>query len=251
MYVTAVKSLLRFVSDVAVVVHDDGTLTAADIAAIGHHIEGIKVIRRCDADRTVADLLAPFPKTKAYRAEVINSLELIDHALLATKEKIIITNSDILFLRRPDDVICWIAADNDDILCVYEDEPFQQTEFLARMKSSFPPHLTLALVCFRRDLVNPAGIEDLLGRMKETDKPWFIGQNSLPVFIGKKANSSKIKFLNQQLYQASGVFKEGAIFRHYWTSLSSLRPQYVTDAAKVIAELKAGINRGVTLGTRL
>jgi hypothetical protein len=104
MYITAAKSLLRFFSDVAVVVHDDGSLTTNDIATIKRHIEGIKVIRRCDADKTVGDLFAPFPKTTTYRAKIINSLELTDHALLAGKEKLIISNSDILFLRRPDDV---------------------------------------------------------------------------------------------------------------------------------------------------
>src|ERR1017187_7503089 len=45
MYITAVKSLLRFISDVAVVAHDDGSLTIKDIATIEHHIDGIRVIR--------------------------------------------------------------------------------------------------------------------------------------------------------------------------------------------------------------
>jgi hypothetical protein len=239
MYITAVKSLLRFVSDVAVVVHDDGSLTTKDIATIEHHIEGIKVIRRGDADRIAEGFLARFPKTTTFRTEIINSLELTDHALLAGKEKLIITNSDTLFLRRPDDVIQWIAADDGDVLCAYEEKPIQQAEFLARMKSSFPPHLTLALVCLYKDIVDPTGIEDLLNQVQRTDELWFIGQNSLPVLIGNKVNSSKVRFLDQQLYEASGVFREGAIFRHYWTSIASLRSEYFADAARVVAELKS------------
>ncbi|SRR6266568_5972360 len=239
MYITAAKSLLRFVSDIAVVVHDDGTLTGRDIATIEHHIQGIKVIRRRDADALLENCLAPFPKTAKYRAEIVNSLELTDHAILAGKQKLIITNSDILFLRRPDQVIQWIAGEDGDVLCVYEKEPAQQAEFLARMNSSFPPHLTLALVCLYRDMVEPADIEELLSQFKHTDASWFIGQNSLPVLIGNKMDKSKIRFLDQQLYEASGVFREGAVFRHYWTSIASLRPQYFADAAKVIAELKS------------
>src|SRR3569833_2664748 len=50
MYITAIKSLLRFVSDLAVVVHDDGTLTEQDVSKLEHHIVGIKVIRRVEAD---------------------------------------------------------------------------------------------------------------------------------------------------------------------------------------------------------
>jgi hypothetical protein len=240
MYITAVKSLLRFVSDVAIVVHDDGSLTTNDIGTIKSHIKGIKVIRRHDADKAVGKLLAPFPRAANYRAKIINSLELTDHALLATKEKIIITNSDTLFLRRPDDVIRWIAAEDGDVLCVYEDKPWQQAAFLARANSSFPPHLTLGLICFYRNIVDPIGIEELLNQVEPTDDPWFFGQNSLPVLIGERVDKSKIRFLDQNLYEASAVFKEGAIFRHYWTSVGSLNSQYFADAAKVISELKSG-----------
>jgi hypothetical protein len=239
MYITAIKSLLRFVSDVAVVVHDDGSLTTKDVTTIEHHIDGIKVIRRCEADEIVGKLLAPYPKTASYRSEVINSLELTDHALLAGKEKLIITNSDTLFLRRPDDIIQWIAADDGHVLCVYERQPVQQAEFLTRMKSSFPPHLTLALVCLYKPIVEPAGIEEIINQCEWTDATWFIGQNSLPVLIGKKVSGDKVRFLDQQLYEASGDFKEGAVFRHYWTSIASRRPQLFADAARVIAELKS------------
>lgn len=237
MYITAIKSLLRFVSDIAIVVHDDGSLTNKDIATIECHIIGIRVIRRSEADRTVRELLAQFPKSKSCRANIINFLELTDHALLAHKRKIIITNSDILFLRRPDEVIQWIATDNGEVLCVYEEAPKQQAEFLARVESSFPPHLTLGLVCLYKDIVDPTRIEKLLNQVRETDNLWFIGQNLLPVLIEKQVSMSKLKYLDRQLYQASGVFKDGAIFRHYWTSISSLRSQYFADAAKVIAEL--------------
>src|SRR5690242_19717491 len=66
MYITAIKSLLRFVSDLAVVAHDDGSLTTADIATIEHHIPGSKVIRRSDADKIAEKLLAPFHRTRAF-----------------------------------------------------------------------------------------------------------------------------------------------------------------------------------------
>jgi hypothetical protein len=244
MYITGVKSLLRFVSDIAIVVHDDGSLTTKDIAAMKHHIEGIEVIRRCDADRIAAGIFARFPKTTAYRAEIANSLELTDHALLAGTTRLIITNSDTLFLQRPDEVIKWIADEGGDVLCVYEEQPSQQAEFLAQIRSSFPPHLTLGLVCLHKDIVDPAGIEEVLNQVEQENESWVpgswvIGQNTLAALIGKKVERGKIRFLDQTLYEASGVFREGAIFRHYWTSRVRLRPQYFADAAKVIAELKS------------
>jgi hypothetical protein len=239
MFLTAAKSLLRFESDVAAVVHDDGSLTDRDVATIKRHIEGISVIRRRDADVAMDNLLASFPKTRAYRSQVINSLELTDHLLLSTGEKVMITNSDTLFLRRPDDLLRWFESDGDEVLCVYEREPYQQADFLRRRQSSFPPHLTLALTCFRRDAVDPSGIEDLLNQVNDADDPWYIGQNSLPVLIGESVEPGRVRFLDKASYQASGVFGDGAIFRHYWTSLASLNTQYFSDATKVISDLKA------------
>src|ERR1700752_3681003 len=63
MYITAIKSLLRFAPDIAVVVHDDGSLTRKDIATIEQHILGIKLIRRGEADAIVGELLASYPRT--------------------------------------------------------------------------------------------------------------------------------------------------------------------------------------------
>lgn len=239
MYITAIKSLLRFVADLAVVVHDDGSLTTEDVSRIEHHIVGIKVIRRREADEMVGKLLTPYPRTASYRAAVINSLELTDHALLASREKVIITNSDTLFLRRPEEVIRWIEADKDEVLCVYEKKPVQQAEFVAKRQSTFPPHLTLALVCLYKPVVEAADMEEIMNQIEPTDAPWFIGQNSLPVLIGKKVASDKIRFLDSQNYQASGEFEGAAVFRHYWTSIVNLRPQFSADAKKVIAELKS------------
>jgi hypothetical protein len=238
MYITAAKSLLRFVSELAVVAHDDGSLTPEDIRTIEHHIVGVKVIRRLDADRVVGQRLALCSKTAIYRSAVVNSLELTDHALLAGRERIIITNSDTLFLCRPDEVMRWIESDNGEVLCVYEKQPVQQAEFVTKFRSSFPPHLTLALVCLCRPILDDASeIEEILAHVDENDNPWFIGQNSLPVLIGRKVSAERVKFLNQDEYQASGEFSGSAIFRHYWTSIVNLRSQYCVDARRVIAEL--------------
>lgn len=239
MYITAIKSLLRFVSELAVVVHDDGSLTEQDIATIERHIVGIKVIRRSEADEIVGKLLAPFLRTAAYRAAVINSLELTDHALLASRDKVIITNSDTLFLRRPSELIEWVHVDSGEVWCVYEKQPVQQAEFLAKMRSCFPPHLTLALVCLCKPVVEAADVEEILNQVEPTDAPWFVGQNTLPALIGQKIREDKIRFFDSQAYQASGEFDGDAVFRHYWTSIVNLRPQYSADARKVIAELKS------------
>jgi hypothetical protein len=239
MFLTSAKSLLRFKPDIVIVLHDDGSLTTKDIAEIEHHIVGVRIIRRADADILADRALAGCPKTRAYRAQVINSLELTDHILLSNGEKIIITNSDTLFLRRPDALLKWIDAPDCEVLCVHEKEPYQQSAFLARVGSNFPPHVTLGLACFPRYLVDAAEIEKLVAQADESTDPWYLGQNMLPALLGIRVLPEFICFLDPILYQASGLFTDGAVYRHYWSSLAILNDQFFADGAQVIAELKA------------
>jgi hypothetical protein len=44
MYLTSIKSLLRFYNNLSVVVHDDGTLKEQDKNILNNHIRNIKII---------------------------------------------------------------------------------------------------------------------------------------------------------------------------------------------------------------
>lgn len=86
MFLTSAKSLLRFNPDLAVVLHDDGSLTPGDVRTIERHIQGIRIISRKDADAIADRVLVNCPRTRAYRAQVVNSLELTDHILLGDSQ---------------------------------------------------------------------------------------------------------------------------------------------------------------------
>ena len=84
MFLLSAKSLLRFKPNIAVVLHDDGSLTGADIRTHQHHIVGIQIIRRAEADAVFSNAALDCPRLLAYRAKVINSLELTDHIMLGS-----------------------------------------------------------------------------------------------------------------------------------------------------------------------
>lgn len=238
MFLLSVKSLLRFKPNIAVVLHDDGSLTAADIRTLQHHIAGIRIIRRAESDMVFARAALKCPNSLAYRAQVINSLELTDHIMLGSGEKLIITNSDTLFLNRPDALLRWIDLPADEVLCVFESEPYQQAEYLARVKSDFPPHVTLGLVCFPRFEFDASEIEMLISQAGSSFDPWYLGQNTVPALLGRRFAHERVRFLDPDKYQASGVFGAGPIYRHYWSSLGVLNDQFFRDGASVIADLR-------------
>lgn len=93
-------SLLRCCRDpIRLRVHDDGTLTAEDQAALRGAL-GAEVLTRAGADALVAGALAPFPATRAFRERNPLALKLVDVGLVGEdQEAIAYCDADILFLR--------------------------------------------------------------------------------------------------------------------------------------------------------
>jgi len=236
MYLTAIKSLLRYSADLAVVVHDDGSLTPEDTAHLKAHVPGITHIDRKSADAEMCQLLARYPHCRKLRERVVNSLELFDNLLLCRTPRVINMNSDVLFLREPAELLSWISGSDPAIVGVYEAEPAGQAAFLARHGSAFPPHVTTALACLYPDAADLDFVEAILSI---TTPDWFTAQNVYPLLYERLGAKRSARFLDERAYQASGVFEEGATFRHYWSSTAKFTQTQSRDSARVFAELGA------------
>ena len=234
MYLTAIKSLLRYVGNLAVVVHDDGSLDTEDRALLKAHVPGVTFIDRESADAAMSTALARHPHCRKLRERVVNSLELFDNLLFARAPRLINMNSDVLFLDQPVELIRWIAGSDPSILGVFEAEPAEQAAFLARHGSSFPPHVTTALACLYPDTVDLDFVERILST---TTPDWFTAQNVYPLLYERSAEKHTARFFDEQKYQASGIFEAGGIFRHYWSSTGKFTDVQATDSARVISDL--------------
>ena len=105
-YLVAIKSFLHHHPDIAVFVHDDGSLTEEDKALVRSHIDGIRIIDRAVADRWFDDQIKD-PFLAKVRSSYTSYLKLFDPTLVSDKRRIIIVDTDTLFLRRPSAVIEW------------------------------------------------------------------------------------------------------------------------------------------------
>jgi hypothetical protein len=236
MYLTAIKSVLRYHDDVAVVVHDDGSLDAGDAAFLEHHLPGVQVIDRASADRQMEPLLARYPHSRRLRERVVNSLELFDNMLLSPTARIVNMNSDVLFLREPRDFLAWLAGGDASIAGVFEAEPAGQARLLERRGSRFPAHVTTALTCFYPDTCNLDFVEGVLA---EIELDWFAAQNLYPLLYERQAAEHPSRFFDERSYQASGVFEGEAVFRHYWTSTGKFTEIQRRDSENVLRHLAA------------
>lgn len=233
MYITAIKSLLRYYDNIALVVHDDGSLTYQDSLLLKKHIAGIRIENRKEADIKMEKMLNGFPSSRKYRRNIINSMELFDNILLSGSDKIITMNSDVLFLSEPHELINWICNGTGELMSVYEEQPKNQKEFLAEHACTFPPHVTICLTCLYKSVFNFDVVENALA---DSNPDWFTGQNMYPLLFSYKHTEYPLSFFNKKTYQASGVFSEGATFRHYWTSTGSFISVQTIDSSRMISE---------------
>jgi hypothetical protein len=90
------------------VVHDDGSLTAADEAAIGAAIPRSRVLRRAEADARMAEHLARHENARTFRAGSVWGLKLLD-VVLAEGGDCYYVDGDIRFFRPFRGLFCRAA----------------------------------------------------------------------------------------------------------------------------------------------
>jgi hypothetical protein len=108
-YLTAIKSFLRYYADIAVYVHDDGSLLEEDKELIRKHVPGARIIDRAWADQIFADKIGDEFLMKV-RKSYTSYLKLFDPTLVSTNKRIIIVDTDVLFLNHPKAIIHWAQS---------------------------------------------------------------------------------------------------------------------------------------------
>ncbi|MBS0555642.1 MAG: hypothetical protein JSS47_24440 [Proteobacteria bacterium] len=157
----AVKSFLKACERrFAVVLHEDGSLTPEDVAALEHHLRGVRIVRKAAADEEMDARLRPYPNCHDYRyANKLHSdhrnagynmhifaVRLFDFNFYSRATKRMFLDADILFFRRPTEILNWI------------DDPADQRS-LYSVETFIPGHDWLGRFVFeRRDATFNAGL---------------------------------------------------------------------------------------------
>jgi len=100
--------------------HDDGSLTDDDARELLSHFPEGQVIRRAEADSAVTEALRAFPVCRENRLKHHWFLKVFDTRHYAPHGRYIVLDSDIVFFRRPDFLLLWIAG-HDETVWLMED----------------------------------------------------------------------------------------------------------------------------------
>lgn len=89
-------------------IHDDGSLTQKDFQLFETALPGVRIVRRGEADALVRKSLEGFPHCLQFRESNVLSLKLFDPWVVQQTGDIILMDSDVLFFRRPPELIRWL-----------------------------------------------------------------------------------------------------------------------------------------------
>lgn len=246
-YLLSIKSLLFYYSDVAIILHDDGLLTRAQINIFESHIKGIRIIDKHTADKKIATFLNSFPACTDYRNRYINAMQLFDYLLLSDTDKVICLDSDTLFLQMPLRIIEWISSVDKDVLCLHEQDPHTQSQILSLLGYEFRSGVCIALMCLYKDVLDLENIEKMLLILKEKNRlDWWTPQNIFAILLNQTKKYNAIGFKRDE-YQNLDVFvnkgraiREKAVFRHYCGHRCYYEISYLEDLKTVLKRLRNG-----------
>ncbi len=189
----AVKSFLHHSGKAfSVVLHDDGSLTSKDIASLRRHLVGVNIIKKVTADNAIARMIYQYSYVHGYRygtfvkSEVgrkisIFALKLIDFSLFSNAAKILVLDTDVLFFKRPDEIVQWIEATaNKDCLYSYEEYHLKKDSMGALdFQKKIGPQcgFNSGLICLDRSAFSLPILDDWLKINKERiDKEYILEQ---------------------------------------------------------------------------
>jgi hypothetical protein len=178
MAMLCLRSLLRQAArPLRLRVHDDGSLTAADLDQLAADLDAPEVLSRREADARVADLLAPFPAARAFRAANPLALKLLDVPLLAAGDELAYCDSDVLFLRSFRRLFHLPPAAGALFMCDPQHAySVRSWQLLTEPRLRLAGRVNTGIFTFRRRLFDPELVEWFLSRPQYRFAPVWVEQ---------------------------------------------------------------------------
>jgi hypothetical protein len=254
-YILAVKSLLRYCPPIRVVVQDDGTLSEVAKRDLSCHLPGIEVLApeatrsfvRAHANRELLRLL-DYDNT----CDFFVQLRFMSVVGRYPGKKVMILDSDILFLKEPEYVVRWIRDDSDHSAFHSDGGSFQAADFRAlgldlskvdtgRFNAGFTGFYNTLTYDYVRDVVSV-----IFSRNKRLLNEYEIEQSLWSVVFN---SFDRVVCLDDVIkdYVASGYWPydriKKSVLAHFVGSVRFKNLRYPRLAREVIRELKVKTDR--------
>lgn len=197
--------------------HDDGTLDERMMERILGRFPDARVVRRGEADERARVFLAGHPKCLEHRGRHNLFLKFFDFAAWAPDERFIVLDSDVIFFRRPPEIMDWAESESQDYR--YNEDTKEKfcipRDYIERGLGTAPwPRFNSGLVLVPKRAINLDLAETLLAKFEETaHHPQFFEQTLYGLMGAAWGRGGALP----PSYEINwGYFRRpGAVCRHY------------------------------------
>lgn len=160
--------------------HDDGTLDEKIAERILRRFPDARVVRRQEADGKARAFLAAHPKCLEHRARHNLFLKFFDFAAWAPANRFLVLDSDVIFFRRPAEILDWVESGSGDYR--YNEDTKEKycipRDYLEQgLGLTMWPRFNSGLVLVPKQAINLDLAETLLGKFETTaHHPQFFEQ---------------------------------------------------------------------------
>ncbi len=213
------------------VFHDDGSLRSGDVALLAHHFPGSRVVTRAEADRQLAQHLAPYPETARARQQYVMMLKLVDLYYFSDRERVLYVDSDILFFKNPAQLLDHRAghAFNRDFQSHYlYPEPDLRRFTGIDVKGS----INAGLSSLDRSNLHPAGVEALLRAIPLREGLIYHRiEQTLVALLASSPQSRGVDYLAAPYDVSLTKPVPGAVCKHY---VGAIRAQFELEGLRFL-----------------
>ncbi|MGC3988616.1 MAG: hypothetical protein QM796_02805 [Chthoniobacteraceae bacterium] len=148
-----------------IIVHEDGSLPTEAAIELRRLFPRLEIVTRARADEQLRAVLAPYPLCTEFRATNPLALKLFDMPHFAPGRKFLLLDSDVLFFRRPQEILDWAASEeggcwfNRD---VSESSLVSAEEARTQLGTELWPQVNSGLCCIDKTALDHAFCEKVL-----------------------------------------------------------------------------------------
>ena len=217
-----------------ITIHDDGSLTKADGTLLQAHLPGCRVIPKEEADRRLDDVLRGHPRCRQMRQArgFHTARKLFDPWAYCSHDALVIMDSDILFFRRPQQLLEHADRGKACFGSDYQNAYAVETgEIRRRLGVEVLDRINSGLLVLGRNDYDLDLIEDFFGVFPETaaDQLWL--EQTLYALLLSRAAAQRL----DPAYQISSQPIEAATVSHHFVSDGS-REHFSTRGVEALRQ---------------
>jgi hypothetical protein len=210
----AMGSLLEvYGQNISVNFHDDGSLTAAHAQRLKKCFPDAKIHMRREVDGLINKRLSGAPLSIELRRQCVMLVKFFDPLILGSGERRLLIDSDVIFFRRPDQIIDIVNSGvrcnyfNRDLVSSYCIDSCEASRLLGR---PLVDCLNAGLALIHFDSIDLSKCDQYLSKCNFIERPWVLEQTLQAMFssvFGVDYLSDKYELTASRFASADAVTK--------------------------------------------